>query len=209
MTKSVLGSPLLTPASASDISTLSELIDTLPKDPHAKFALLTSRDDTEHPAEHTNLKAARELQTTTNKRAKQAAAGYAGGTCSLHLWETEVCGYSVNTSRYARLELKDNGGAIIVHPEHGLNGGKGINIDRTWEVKSQLPYVFLIDGNGKDNNVQFRYGAHFWMSNTERNKEHPGNPYCNQGGWDPRERGWYCKLGSTERRKQMDCYFPC
>ncbi|KKZ60923.1 hypothetical protein EMCG_04422 [[Emmonsia] crescens] len=209
MTEAVLASPLLTPASASDISTLSELIDTLPKDPPAKFALLTSRDDTEYPTEDTNLMAARELQTTTNKRAEQAA-GYAGGMCSIHLWETEVCGFDRKTERYARLLLRDNGGAIIAQPNNGLHGGKGTRIDQTWEVTSQLPYVLLIDGNGSHNNVQFRYGAHSWMSNTGGKKGQRGNPYCIQGGWDPRERAWNCAAYTKlERHKQMDCYFPC
>ncbi|OJD16791.1 hypothetical protein AJ78_03081 [Emergomyces pasteurianus Ep9510] len=211
MIKSVLASPLSTSASAfNDLSTLSELIDTSLNNPSSKFTPLISRGDVQQPAEHTHLMTAPGLEDIADPPVNGTTAEYVRGSgmCSLHLWEAEACGRHYKTKRYAALELRNSGGDIIVHPERGANDGKGINIDQPWEVKSQLPYVLVIDGNGKDNNVQFRYMRYGWMSNTKRGG--PQDPYCNQGGWDPRERYWYCSIDKyIVRRKQMDCFFPC
>ncbi|OJD14029.1 hypothetical protein AJ78_05576 [Emergomyces pasteurianus Ep9510] len=201
--KSVLASPLSTSSSTSDLSTLSELADILLEDLPSESTLLISRDEA-HPAEHTHLITVPESQDIADPRGKRAAG--VKGMCSLHLWEADTCGTGGKTPRYAAVELKNSAGKVIVRPNRGANGGLGTSIDRTWEVTSQLPWVLLIDGNGKKNNVQFKYGRYSWMSNTK--KRGPKDPYCIQGGWDPRIKR--CGVfGHTTRRKQMDCFFPC
>ncbi|OJD15842.1 hypothetical protein AJ78_03939 [Emergomyces pasteurianus Ep9510] len=209
LTKSVAASPAF---HASDFAATvqaapANIINIPPRQPPVRSAVLATRNDIELLAEGTDSAATQQLDDATNQLTKRGK--YSKGTCWIHLWESLACGPGDRHELYARLNLKDNRGKKIAHPKNGANGGKGRRIDQKfYEVRSELPYVLLIQGHDKDDYVQFEYGGHSWTTNT-KGKSGQKHPYCNTGAYDPKPYHGRCHFSPETRVRQMDCYFPC
>ncbi|PGH29078.1 hypothetical protein GX50_08172 [[Emmonsia] crescens] len=199
-------------------------------EPLAKFIALALKNDTEPYAENANLNTALELQRRKKSHKKsrplskkprplytyenmepRPMATDAKGTCSFHVWQTQLCGveYTNGDEFYVFIDLKDSNKQHIGYS--GVDSsGLGVRFDKgkSIGVTSTLPWVLLAQDHGNGDYIEFKYGKYTWTSDTGATKGN-NDPFCERGGWDPREEWWHCSLHRTERRRQMDCFFPC
>ncbi|KKZ68237.1 hypothetical protein EMCG_06060 [[Emmonsia] crescens] len=229
----VLALPSSSSRHASDSTGLTTPLKPInaPKiEPLAKFIGLALEKGTEHYAENTNLNPVPELQRRKKSQKKSRPLSkkprplhtyedmevrpqsiYEKGTCSIHVWETQLCGsdYKNGDELYIFIDLKDNNGQNIGYSGVDSSGlGERFDAGNSIGVTSKLPWVLVAQNHKNGDYIEFKYGKYTWTSGTTGSKGRE-EVFCQRGGWDPREAWWYCSLNKAERRRQMDCFFPC